>query len=52
MDLRSTREHNQNKYRSRCIIVQLLKTKDDEKTLEATKGREKGRKTNCIREEK
>lgn len=49
MDSRSTREHNQNKYVSRYTIVQLLKSKGNEKTLKPTKGRERERKTNCIR---
>lgn len=49
MGSRSTREHNQEKYITRYITVQLLTTKDNEKALKATKGRERGRKTNCIR---
>lgn len=57
MDSRSTRKHNQNKYRNRCRIIktelgiyfQLLKTKDNEKIIKATEGRGKGRKTNYIK---
>lgn len=45
MHPRSTREHNWNKY------IQLLKTKSNEKTLKATKGRERGREQTVSKEQ-